>query len=252
MRALSKNQSRSLAIGLLILFLTVGILLLFIPINMLHRHYDQSLDSLADYLGRYRHVVSTHTEVQAALDQVKEKNGRQHSPQQQEEIAARHSPHHVVGLDRQEGEKNRDQHGKIFAVGLKLQEYEQENQRQGKNGDIHQANVGVFKSPQPVFHHHGQIPDRAIIKTVLIIPRLAVDHPVAEGIEKGTITVEQNALFGEIFRVPAQIVVQRMPVQDEHRADEQEQKDQLFPGKAETEFARVFIHADHRVSRWRP
>ena len=78
MRALSKNQSRSLAIGLLILFLTVGILLLFIPINMLHRHYDQSLDSLVDYLGRYRHVVSTHTEVQAALDQVKEKNGRQH------------------------------------------------------------------------------------------------------------------------------------------------------------------------------
>ncbi|MCE9550769.1 MAG: type II secretion system protein M [Betaproteobacteria bacterium] len=78
MRALSKNQSRSLAIGLLILFLTIGILLLFIPINMLHRHYDQSLDSLADYLGRYRHVVATHAEVQSALDQVKKKNGRQH------------------------------------------------------------------------------------------------------------------------------------------------------------------------------
>lgn len=78
MRALSKNQSRSLAIGLLILFLTIGVLLLFIPINMLHRHYDQSLDSLADYLGRYRHVVATHAEVQSALDQVKQKNGRQH------------------------------------------------------------------------------------------------------------------------------------------------------------------------------
>ncbi|BBJ23817.1 type II secretion system protein GspM [Candidatus Nitrotoga sp. AM1P] len=78
MRALSKNQSRGLAIGLLILFLTIGVLLLFIPINMLHRHYDQSLDSLADYLGRYRHVVATHAEVQSALDQVKQKNGRQH------------------------------------------------------------------------------------------------------------------------------------------------------------------------------
>jgi hemoglobin-like flavoprotein len=78
MRALSNNQSRSLAIGLLILFLTIGVLLLFIPINMLHRHYDQSLDSLADYLGRYRHVVATHAEVQSALDQVKQKNGRQH------------------------------------------------------------------------------------------------------------------------------------------------------------------------------
>ncbi|RFC32851.1 MAG: Type II secretion system (T2SS), protein M subtype b [Candidatus Nitrotoga sp. SPKER] len=78
MRALSKNQSRSLAIGLLIIFLMIGILLLFIPINMLHRHYDQSLDSLADYLGRYRHVVASHAEVQLALDQVKQKNGRQH------------------------------------------------------------------------------------------------------------------------------------------------------------------------------
>ncbi|MFZ1548003.1 MAG: type II secretion system protein GspM [Candidatus Nitrotoga sp.] len=78
MRALSKNQNRGLAIGLLVLFLTIGVLLLFIPVNMLHRHYDQSLDSMADYLGRYRHIVATHAEVQLALDQVKEKKGRQH------------------------------------------------------------------------------------------------------------------------------------------------------------------------------
>ena len=72
------NQSRGLAVGLLILFLTIGGGLLFIPVNMLHRYYDQSLDSMADYLGRYRHVVATHAEVQLALDQVKNKNGRQH------------------------------------------------------------------------------------------------------------------------------------------------------------------------------
>ncbi|MBK8569670.1 MAG: hypothetical protein IPN81_06580 [Nitrosomonadales bacterium] len=78
MQTLSKNQSRGLAIGLLILFLAIGGLLLFIPVNMLHRHYDQSLDSMADYLGRYRHVIATHAEVQSALDQVKNKNGRQH------------------------------------------------------------------------------------------------------------------------------------------------------------------------------
>lgn len=78
MQALSKNQSRGLAIGLLILFLAIGGLLLFIPVNMLHRYYDQSLDSMADYLGRYRHVIATHAEVQSALDQVKNKNGRQH------------------------------------------------------------------------------------------------------------------------------------------------------------------------------
>ena len=73
MRVLSKNHSRSLTIGLLILFLTITIFLLFIPINMLHRHYDQSLDSLADYLGRYRHIVATHAEVKSTLDQVKKK-----------------------------------------------------------------------------------------------------------------------------------------------------------------------------------
>ena len=78
MQALSKNQSRGLAIGLLILFLAIGGLLLFIPVNMLHRYYDQSLDSMVDYLGRYRHVIATHAEVQSALDQVKNKNGRQH------------------------------------------------------------------------------------------------------------------------------------------------------------------------------
>lgn len=78
MRALSKKQSLGLAIGLLILFLTIGVLLLFIPINMVHRHYDQSLDSLTDYLSRYRHVLATHAQVQSALDQVSKKNGRQH------------------------------------------------------------------------------------------------------------------------------------------------------------------------------
>jgi len=78
MRALSKNQNRGLAIGLLILFLTIGVLLLFIPVNMVHRHYDQSLDSMVDYLGRYRHIVATHGEVQLALDHVKEQKGRQH------------------------------------------------------------------------------------------------------------------------------------------------------------------------------
>ena len=78
MRTLSKNQSRSLAIGLLILFIMIGVLLIFIPINMLHRHYDQSLDSMIDHLERYRHIVASRAEIQLALDQVKKKEGRQH------------------------------------------------------------------------------------------------------------------------------------------------------------------------------
>ena len=78
MQPLSKNQSSSLAAGLLALCLVVCFLLLFIPVNMLHRHYDQALDSLSDYLGRYQRIVEASAEVRTALDQVKKTESRKH------------------------------------------------------------------------------------------------------------------------------------------------------------------------------
>lgn len=78
MRPLSKNQSRALAIGLLILFLAMGALLLLIPVSMLHSHYDQAIDNQTDYLERYLRLAATRGEIQAILDQLKKKEGRKH------------------------------------------------------------------------------------------------------------------------------------------------------------------------------
>ena len=78
MRPLSKNQSRALAIGLLILFLATGILLLVIPVSMLHSHYDRAIESKTDYLERYLRLAATRGEIQVALDQIKKKEGRKH------------------------------------------------------------------------------------------------------------------------------------------------------------------------------
>ncbi len=78
MLPLSKNQSSGMAVGLLVLCLTISFLLLFIPVNMLHRHYDQALDSLFDYLGRYQRIAESSAEVRTALDHVKKMESRKH------------------------------------------------------------------------------------------------------------------------------------------------------------------------------
>ena len=78
MRSLSKNESRALAIGLLVLLLSMIALLLFIPVSILHRHYDQAIESQTDYLTRYLRLAATRGEIQIALDQVRKGDGRKH------------------------------------------------------------------------------------------------------------------------------------------------------------------------------
>lgn len=78
MRPLSKNQSRALAIGLLILLLAMGALLLLLPVSMLHSHYDRAIESQTDYLERYLRLAATRGEIQAALDHIKKTEGRKH------------------------------------------------------------------------------------------------------------------------------------------------------------------------------
>lgn len=78
MRALSKNQSRALAVGLLILFLAMVSMVLLVPVIMLHHHYDQAIESQTDYQERYLRLAATRGEIQAALDQIKKKEGRKH------------------------------------------------------------------------------------------------------------------------------------------------------------------------------
>lgn len=78
MRPLSKKQSRSLAVGILILLIAIIGLLVAIPARMLHRHYDQALDTQVEYLGRYQRIVETRGDIQAALDKLKKLDGRKH------------------------------------------------------------------------------------------------------------------------------------------------------------------------------
>jgi general secretion pathway protein M len=78
MRPLTKKQSRGLAVGILVLVVVILGLLVAVPARLLHRHYDQALDSQVEYLGRYQRIVATRGEIQAALDQLKKLDGRKH------------------------------------------------------------------------------------------------------------------------------------------------------------------------------
>lgn len=78
MRAISKKESRNLAVGLLVLFLAAAIGLVGAPVYLLNRHYDEKLESMVDRLVRYRQVAATQAEVVRALEQAKKRGGRQH------------------------------------------------------------------------------------------------------------------------------------------------------------------------------
>ncbi|MES2932268.1 MAG: type II secretion system protein GspM [Pseudomonadota bacterium] len=78
MRALSKNQNRGLAIGLLLLLVAIIALSMYVPASMLHRRYIVAIDSRLDFIARYHRVAATRAEIQSALDEVKKKDGRKH------------------------------------------------------------------------------------------------------------------------------------------------------------------------------
>nr|SPS04660.1 putative Type II secretion system, protein M [Candidatus Nitrotoga fabula] len=78
MRALDKKESRYLAVALLLLLLAAIIALVWVPVGMLHRHYDEALESMVDHLARYRQLAATRGEVSLALEQVQKRAGRQH------------------------------------------------------------------------------------------------------------------------------------------------------------------------------
>jgi hypothetical protein len=73
---LTPGQSRALAVALLAaaIVLTLGVVLL--PVVLLHKHYSDAIESLSDRLARYRRVSAQAPEYRAALDAMKEKNGR--------------------------------------------------------------------------------------------------------------------------------------------------------------------------------
>ena len=78
MQPMNKLQSRIMAMSLLILVGVVLAMVVFIPAYMLHRHYNQAIESRMDLLNRYQRVVAGRPEIMQALVQVKTKDARKH------------------------------------------------------------------------------------------------------------------------------------------------------------------------------
>ena len=73
---LTPVQSRALAIGLLVAAVALALGVLLLPVVMLHKHYSDAIESLTDRLERYRRVAAQAPEYRAALEAMREKNGR--------------------------------------------------------------------------------------------------------------------------------------------------------------------------------
>jgi len=73
---LTPVQSRALAIGLLVAAVALALGVLLLPVAMLHKHYSDAIETLTDRLERYRRVAAQAPEYRAALEAMREKNGR--------------------------------------------------------------------------------------------------------------------------------------------------------------------------------
>ena len=76
MRPLDPTQSRALAVALLFIAVFLGLSVLLAPFLLMHRHYNEAIDSAQDRLERYRRIAAQGPELQKALDALREKQGR--------------------------------------------------------------------------------------------------------------------------------------------------------------------------------
>ena len=73
---LSPPQQRALAVGLLVFVVVVALVVLLGPIVLFHRHYDVAIEETSNRLELYRRVAAQAPELRAALDAMKQKDGR--------------------------------------------------------------------------------------------------------------------------------------------------------------------------------
>ncbi len=73
---LSPSRQRSLALALFIGAVVLALSALLVPLVLLHKHYDDTIATLADRLDRYRRVIAQAPEYRKALDAMRAKDGR--------------------------------------------------------------------------------------------------------------------------------------------------------------------------------
>jgi general secretion pathway protein M len=73
---LTPVQSRWLAVGILVAVVALVASVLLMPVVLLHKHYDDAIDSLTDRLARYRRIAAQAPEYRTALEAMREKDGR--------------------------------------------------------------------------------------------------------------------------------------------------------------------------------
>lgn len=76
LRSLSPEQSRRLAIGILVGVILLALAAVAIPVWLAHRHYDKALAEMTDRLDRYRRIATTRPEVVRNLEAVRAKEAR--------------------------------------------------------------------------------------------------------------------------------------------------------------------------------
>ena len=73
---LTPAQARALALGLLVAAVVLVLGVVLAPVLMLHRHYDDAIESWTSRLETYRRVAAQAPELRLALDAMRSKDGR--------------------------------------------------------------------------------------------------------------------------------------------------------------------------------
>lgn len=73
---LTPAQSRTLAVGLLVLVVVAALSVILVPALLLHQRYDEAIAESTDRLTRFRRVAAQAPELGKALEAVRERNGR--------------------------------------------------------------------------------------------------------------------------------------------------------------------------------
>ena len=73
---LTPAQARALALGLLVAAVVLVLGVVLAPVLLLHRHYDDAIESWTSRLETYRRVAAQAPELRLALDAMRSKDGR--------------------------------------------------------------------------------------------------------------------------------------------------------------------------------